>query len=80
MPEKTTEGFHVRLNSALLYAMIAALIGFVIKAESHHSAVDTRLNQLERRTDTAESDLKSIKEALYEIKGDVKLLIQGANK
>lgn len=79
-PRKQPEGFQLRLNSALLYACLAALIGFVIKSESHHSAVDMRLNQLERRTDTAEADLKSIKESLYEIKGDVKLLIKGAGK
>jgi len=34
---------------------------------------------LEQRTDTLESDLKIIKESLYEIKGDVKILIKGVN-
>ena len=69
------EGFHIRLDSALLYFCVAALLGFIVKSESHQSIVDTRLGQLERRTDTLEQDLKSIKESLYEIRGDVKLLI-----
>ena len=70
------EGFHIRLDSALLYCCLAALIGFIIKVESHQSITDTRLMQLERRTDTLEQDLKSIKESLYEIRGDVKLLVK----
>ena len=70
-------GFQVRLDSAILYCVAAALIGFVIKSESHQSIVNTRIEQLERRTDTLETDLKSIKESLYEIRGDVKLLIKG---
>lgn len=80
MTNEQKDGLKVHLGSALLYCCVAALIGFVIKAESHQSTTNTRLSQLERRTDTAESDLKSIKEALYEIKGDVKLLIKGASK
>lgn len=74
------DGLRVRLDSTLLYCLIAALIGFVIRAESHHSSADTRLMQLERRTDTLEGDLKAIKESLYEIRGDVKLLIKGTTK
>lgn len=58
---------------------MAALVGFVVRAESHHASVNTRLAQLEHRTDTLESDLKIIKESLYEIRGDVKILIKGAN-
>lgn len=80
MTTQETEGIRLKVNTAIIYCIVAALIGFVIRAESHNSAADMRLNQLERRTDTAESDLKSIKEALYEIKGDVKLLIKGATK
>jgi len=45
--------------------------------ESHSAAIDTRLLQLERRTDTLEVDLKSIKDSLYEIKGDMKILLKG---
>jgi chaperonin cofactor prefoldin len=78
MTKERQNGIRLQVNAALLYACIAALVGFVIKAESHHSAVDTRLAMLERRTDTLESDLKSIKESLYEIKADVKILIKGS--
>ena len=74
---KHSEGFQIRFDSAILYCVAAALIGFVIKSESHQSIVNTRIEQLERRTDTLEQDLKSIKESLYEIRGDVKLLIKG---
>jgi len=80
MKKQQNEGFHVRMDSAILYCVAAALIGFVIKSESHQSIVDTRVEQLERRADTMEADLKSIKESLYEIRSDVKLLIKGAYK
>jgi hypothetical protein len=74
------DGLRVKVDSTLLYCLLAALIGFVVRVESRDSSTDTRLSQLERRTDTLEADLKSIKESLYEIKSDVKLLIKGANK
>ncbi|MDD3669548.1 MAG: hypothetical protein PHX68_04665 [Alphaproteobacteria bacterium] len=74
------DGIKLKLDTAIIYLLAAALVGFVIRAESHGSSTDTRLAQLERRTDTLEADLKSIKESLYEIRGDVKLLIKGANK
>jgi hypothetical protein len=77
---KKHEGIRLKLDTAIIYGVVAALIGFVIRAESHNSSTDTRLAQLERRTDTLEADLKAIKESLYEIRGDVKLLIKGANK
>lgn len=80
MTQQEYEGFRVRFDSKILYALIAASIGFVIRTESQHSTTTTRLTQLERRTDTLESDLKIIKESLYEIRGDVKLLIKGAKK
>ncbi len=70
------DGVRVRLDSRLLYCLAAALVGFVVRMESHNSASDTRLMQLERRTDTIEADIKIIKESLYEIRGDVKLLIK----
>jgi len=79
MSEQEKEGFRLHLGSALLYCVVAALVGFAVRVESHQMAHDTRISQLERRTDTLESDLKSIKESLYEIKGDVKLLIKGAH-
>jgi len=71
------DGLNLKMDSTILYCCMAALIGFVINAESHRNAVDTRLAQLERRTDTLEADLKSIKESLYEIRSNVKLLVQG---
>ncbi len=74
------DGFRVNIDSRILYGVIVALTAFVIRSETHHTASVTRLNQLERRTDTLESDLKIIKESLYEIRGDVKTLIKGANK
>ena len=74
------EGVKMHFGSTLLYCLMAALVGFVIRAESHSKSVEIRIVQLERRTDTLETDLKSIKESLYEIKGDVKLLIKGAHK
>ncbi len=74
------EGLKMHLGSSILYCLLAALIGFVIRAESHSKSVEVRIIQLERRTDTLETDLKSIKESLYEIKGDVKLLIKGSHK
>jgi hypothetical protein len=77
MTRKQRDGLRVRIDSTLLYCLIAALLGFVVRVESHGSSTDTRLAQIERRTDTLEYDLKSIKESLYEIKGDVKLLIKG---
>lgn len=77
--QQEREGFKMRVDGRLLYALMAAMVGFVVRAESHHAAVNTRLMQLERRTDTLESDLKIIKESLYEIRGDVKILIKGAN-
>lgn len=70
------DGVRVRLDSRLLYCLAAALVGFVVRMESHNSASDTRLMQLERRTDTIEADIKIIKESLYEIRGDLKLLIK----
>ena len=70
------DGVRVRLDSRLLYCLAVALVGFVVRMESHNSASDTRLMQLERRTDTIEADIKIIKESLYEIRGDVKLLIK----
>ena len=73
------EGFKMRVDGRLLYGLMAAMVGFVVRAESHHASVNTRLLQLEHRTDTLESDLKIIKESLYEIRGDVKILIKGAN-
>jgi pyruvate-formate lyase-activating enzyme len=75
-----TDGLRVKFDSAILYALVAALIGFVVRVESHGSSTDTRLVQLERRTDTLEVDLKAIKESLYEIRSDVKILIKGATK
>lgn len=80
MDNHLKEGVKVHLGSTLLYCLIAALIGFVIRAESSHRTTEIRIGQLERRTDTLETDLKSIKESLYEIKGDVKLLIKGTHK
>ena len=77
--QQEREGFKMRIDGRILYGVIVALIGFVIRAESHHSSFNTRLEQLEQRTDTLESDLKIIKESLYEIKGDVKILIKGVN-
>ncbi len=74
------EGFKMKIDSRLLYCLMAAMVGFVVRAESHHTSVNTRLNILEHRTDTLESDLKSIKESLYEIRGDVKLLIKGVRE
>lgn len=74
------EGIRLKLDTAIIYCIVAALIGFVIRAESHNSSADTRLAQLERRTDTLEGDLKAIKESLYEIRGDVKILIKGTHK
>jgi len=74
------DGVRVRLDSRLLYCLAAALVGFVVRMESHNSASDTRLGQLERRTDTIEADIKIIKESLYEIRGDVKLLIKDGIK
>jgi hypothetical protein len=79
MTKEQKDGVRVQLGSAILYALMAALIGFVVRAETRQVAAETRIGQLERRTDTLESDLKAIKESLYEIKGDVKLLIKGAN-
>ena len=80
MTREQKDGLRVRLDSTLLYCVVAALLGFVVRVESHGSSTDTRLAQLERRTDTLEADLKSIKESLYEIRGDVKLLIKGTGK
>ncbi len=80
MSKNDKEGFKVRIDARLLYCVIAAAIAFVVRAESHHTSVNTRLGQLEHRTDTLESDLKIIKESLYEIRGDVKLLIKGQNQ
>jgi len=80
MTKKPKEGFSIRFDSALLYCCLAALVGFIIKSETHQSIVDSRLGQLERRTDTLEKDLGSIKESLYEIKGDIKFLIKGIRK
>ena len=81
MSETTNkDGMKVHLGSTILYCMIAALIGFVIRAESQSQSVEIRIAQLERRTDTLETDLKAIKESLYEIKGDVKLLIKGTQR
>lgn len=77
--QQEREGFKMRVDGRLLYVLMAALVGFVVRAESHHASVNTRLAQLEHRTDTLESDLKIIKESLYEIRGDVKILIKGAN-
>lgn len=74
------DGFKIQLNSALLYCLLAALVGFIIRVESTQSITGNRIAQLERRTDTLEADLKSIKESLYEIKGDVKLLIKESMK
>lgn len=74
------DGFRIHMGSAILYASVATFIGFIIRAESNQSAVDTRLGQLERRTDTLEYDLKAIKESLYEIRGDVKLLLKEQSK
>jgi hypothetical protein len=80
MTREQKDGLRVKIDTTILYCLIAALIGFVIRTESHDSATDTRLAQLERRTDTLEADLKAIKESLYEIKSDVKILIKGATK
>lgn len=77
--QQEREGFKMRVDGRLLYGLMAVLVGFVVRAESHHASVNTRLAQLEHRTDTLESDLKIIKESLYEIRGDVKILIKGAN-
>ena len=77
MKQEKKDGFRLTLDSALLYCMAAALVGFVIQTETNQASVNTRLGQLERRTDTLEGDLKAIKESLYEIRGDVKLLIKG---
>lgn len=77
MSKETKDGFKVKLDSSLLYCLAAALIGFIVRVESHSAAIDTRLLQLERRTDTLEIDLKSIKDSLYEIKGDMKILLKG---
>ncbi len=77
MPKTEKDGFKVRIDARLLYGVIAAVVAFVVRAESQHTSVNTRLGQLEHRTDTLESDLKIIKESLYEIRGDVKLLIKG---
>ncbi len=77
MPKTEKDGFKVRIDARLLYGVIAAAVAFVVRAESQHTSVNTRLGQLEHRTDTLESDLKIIKESLYEIRGDVKLLIKG---
>lgn len=74
------DGLKVQLGSTILYCLMAALVGFVIRAESRHILAETRIAQLERRTDTLETDLKAIKESLYEIKGDVKLLIKGTQR
>ena len=77
--QQDREGFKMRVDGRLLYGLMAAMVGVVVRAESHHASVNTRLLQLEHRTDTLESDLKIIKESLYEIRGDVKILIKGAN-
>lgn len=74
------DGLKVQLGSTILYCVMAALIGFVVRAETRQVAAETRIAQLERRTDTLEGDLKVIKESLYEIRGDIKLLIKGTNK
>ena len=75
--QEPKDGFRVKLDSSLLYCLAAALVGFIVRVESHSAAIDTRLMQLEHRTDTVEEDLKSIKDSLYEIKGDVKILLKG---
>jgi len=75
--QEQKDGFRVKLDSSLLYCLAAALIGFIVRVEAHSAAIDTRLLQLERRTDTLEVDLKSIKDSLYEIKGDMKILLKG---
>ena len=77
MSKETKDGFKVKLDSSVLDCLAAALIGFIVRVESHSAAIDTRLLQLERRTDTLEVDLKSIKDSLYEIKGDMKILLKG---
>ncbi len=74
------DGFRVNIDSRILYGLIVAMIGFVIRTEKHYTVGETRLSQLEQRTDTLESDLKIIKESLYEIRGDVKILIKGVEK
>lgn len=76
MTDTSKDGMRVHLGSTILYCLIAALVGFVIRAESQSQSVEVRIAQLERRTDTLETDLKAIKESLYEIKGDVKLLVK----
>ena len=48
--QQEREGFKMRIDGRILYGVIVALIGFVIRAESHHSSVNTRLEQLEQRT------------------------------
>lgn len=78
MTQAQKDGFRVQLSSTILYCIMAALAGFVVRAETRQVAIETRVGQLERRTDTLEGDLKVIKESLYEIRGDVKLLIKGA--
>ncbi len=42
------DGVRVRLDSRLLYCLAAALIGCVVRMESHNGASDTRLMQLKR--------------------------------
>ena len=80
MTREQKDGIRVKIDSTILYCVVAALLGFVVRVESHGSSTDTRLIQLERRTDTLEVDLKAIKESLYEIKSDVKILVKETTK
>jgi len=70
----------MHIGSTILYCLMAALVGFVIRAESHSQSVEVRIAQLERRTDTIETDLRAIKTSLHEIRSDVRLLVKGVNR
>ena len=74
------DGMKMHFGSTILYCLMAALVGFVIRAESHSKSVEVRLVQLERRTDTIETDLRAIKTSLHEIRSDVRLLVNGVNR
>ena len=52
--QQEREGFKMRIDGRILYGVVVALIGFVIRAESHHSSVNTGLEQIEERADTLE--------------------------
>ena len=73
MPRKKN-GLLFKLDHTMLYCLVAAMIAFVINSEVNARTSSSQISQLKRRVNSQDSELRDIKEVLYEIRGDVRFI------